>query len=141
MLDGEHPARASHAGLHFVCDQQGHWWLLEFNADTPSGVREAIVVDRLVFDLWPGDRLRRPSDQLARSLVVAFQGALAQAAVGPGEALGLAGLAHRAKKWTRFFAINDALFIKRSIGSDALRLSERRLPFSDEPPDSSGDRK
>ena len=73
----------------FVPDQQGHWWLLEFNADTPSGVREAIVVDRLVFQLSPADRLRRSSDQLARSLVAAFEAALEQAAVGPGEALGL----------------------------------------------------
>jgi hypothetical protein len=27
-------------------------------------------------------------------------------------------LAHRAEKWTRFFAPNDALFIKWSIGLD-----------------------
>ena len=49
----------------FVQDVTGRWRLLELNADTPSGVREGIVCDRLVSELLPeaqglGAAQRRP---------------------------------------------------------------------------------
>jgi glutathionylspermidine synthase len=71
----------------FVLDTAGHWWLLEFNADTPSGVREAIAVDRLAHCLLPDQRLRRPSAALEPRLVAAVQQALAD--LPPGANLGL----------------------------------------------------
>jgi glutathionylspermidine synthase len=72
----------------FVQDESGNWWLLEFNADTPSGTREAIVADALVHDLVPkAGILCRPNEHLASVLA----NALSAAAGGmyPGQALGL----------------------------------------------------
>jgi glutathionylspermidine synthase len=61
----------------FVQDLDGHWWLLELNADTPSGVREATTVDRLAWrSLGAPAGLRRPNAWLSRALVAAFRRAL-----------------------------------------------------------------
>ncbi len=46
----------------FVLDGHGAWQLLEYNADTPSGTREAIVVERLI-----AQSLGLPSKGLASS--------------------------------------------------------------------------
>jgi glutathionylspermidine synthase len=72
----------------FVCDEHDHWWLLEFNADTPSGVREAIVVDEIAHRLLPSARgLIRPSAGLHEAIVGAFCEAVR--GLPPGRALGL----------------------------------------------------
>ena len=72
----------------FVRDGEGRWWLLEFNADTPSGIREAIVADELVRRLLPeAGGLERPSEILAGRLVGAFE--RAAAGLPKGSAIGL----------------------------------------------------
>ncbi len=72
----------------FVKDEGGHWWLLEFNADTPSGIREAIVADRLVHEHLPEARgLARPNDSLGQALIGAFSDALSD--LSSGSTLGL----------------------------------------------------
>src|SRR5712692_5208728 len=53
LLAAETPAMPLAGRLDFVRDAAGAWWLLEFNADTPSGIREAIVADELVHRLLP----------------------------------------------------------------------------------------
>jgi glutathionylspermidine synthase len=58
--------------LDFVQDEDGHWWLLEFNADTPSGVRETIVADQLVGNRLAAGQFQRPSEILEPMLVEAF---------------------------------------------------------------------
>jgi glutathionylspermidine synthase len=72
----------------FVRDTAGHWWLLEFNADTPSGVREAIAVEGALCALRSDARdLLRPSLGLREALRSAFVRELRD--IRPGEALGL----------------------------------------------------
>ncbi|MGE3273251.1 MAG: glutathionylspermidine synthase family protein, partial [Chloroflexota bacterium] len=72
----------------FVQDTEGHWYLLELNADTPSGVREGIECDRLVYELLPeAARLDRPSAHLGRRITEAICQGVAQ--VPPGGALGI----------------------------------------------------
>ena len=72
----------------FVQDVAGRWHLLELNADTPSGVREGVVCDRLVADLLPeAGGLARPSAQLATRLIQAILGALGS--LGSGGTLGI----------------------------------------------------
>jgi glutathionylspermidine synthase len=72
----------------FVRDESGRWRLLEFNADTPSGVREAIVAERVLCRLLPRAReLVRPTDGLEEALVRAFADAVA--GLPRGAALGL----------------------------------------------------
>jgi glutathionylspermidine synthase len=66
--------------LDFVQDTSGRWWLLEFNADTPSGVREAIVADQLVWERLSKNRYTRPSERLAPALVRAFSEAVGDSA-------------------------------------------------------------
>jgi glutathionylspermidine synthase len=61
----------------FVQDTLGRWRLLELNADTPSGVREGAVCDRLVSELLPeAEGLARPSAQLGARLVATIEGAV-----------------------------------------------------------------
>lgn len=87
LLAAEPPRRPLVGRLDFVRDEDGRWWLLELNADTPSGVREAIVADELAHALLPTDGLARPGAALAPSLIAAFRAALAGAP--RGRALGL----------------------------------------------------
>jgi glutathionylspermidine synthase len=53
LLAAEEPRAPLVGRFDFVQDDDGHWWLLEFNADTPSGIRETIVVDELVHATVP----------------------------------------------------------------------------------------
>ncbi|HEV8636887.1 MAG TPA: glutathionylspermidine synthase family protein [Chloroflexota bacterium] len=77
LLAAESPRVPIVGRFDFARDDQGRWWLLEFNADTPSGIREAIVGDRAVAALLPEARgLARPSGCLAERLVGAFEAAL-----------------------------------------------------------------
>jgi glutathionylspermidine synthase len=63
--------------LDFVQDAAGRWHLLELNADTPSGVREGIVCDRLVSELLREARgLVRPSANLDARLIGSMLAAL-----------------------------------------------------------------
>lgn len=65
----------------FVPDATGHWWLIEFNADTPSGLREGVALDRLIHALAPGaGSTRTLSDQLGRR----FSDQLVAAVTAPG---------------------------------------------------------
>ncbi|MBM2810468.1 MAG: synth protein [Chloroflexi bacterium] len=88
LLANESPRTLLIGRFDFVCDESGRWWLLEFNADTPSGVREATVADGLVFSMLPSARqLMQPSAGLLDSIASAFRDACAD--LGPGSALGL----------------------------------------------------
>jgi glutathionylspermidine synthase len=88
LLAAETPHLPLLGRFDFLRDEHGHWWLLEFNADTPSGVREAIVVDEIVHGLLPNaQRLTRPNDVLAEMLTEGFQKAMR--GLQPGTSLGL----------------------------------------------------
>jgi glutathionylspermidine synthase len=77
LLAAEAPRVPVVGRFDFARDDDGRWWLLEFNADTPSGVREAIAADRAVAALLPEARgLVRPSGCLAELLVESFEAAL-----------------------------------------------------------------
>jgi glutathionylspermidine synthase len=88
LLAAEAPRMPLLGRFDFLRDERGHWWLLEFNADTPSGVREAIVVDEIAHRLLPTARvLTRPNTVLAGMLARGFQDALG--GLPRGAALGL----------------------------------------------------
>jgi glutathionylspermidine synthase len=88
LLAAEPPRMPVLGRFDFVQDQRGAWWLLEYNADTPSGVREAIVADALVAELLPQARsLERGNAGLRRAVVAAF--VHSTAALGAGDALGI----------------------------------------------------
>ncbi len=64
----------------FLLDQDGEWRLLEYNSDTPSGVRETIGAERLIYRaLGQRGRQRRLGATLARRLRQAFAQLLAGA--------------------------------------------------------------
>jgi glutathionylspermidine synthase len=80
LLAAEPPRQPVVGRFDFVRDHDGHWWLLEFNADTPSGLREAVAGDAAVAALLPAARdLLQPSRCLAPLLRQAFASALAGA--------------------------------------------------------------
>jgi glutathionylspermidine synthase len=88
LLAAEEPRMPLVGRFDFVRDGDGHWWLLEFNADTPSGVREAIVADRLVHELLPeACALHRPSACLEKALIEGFRAGVS--GMPAGSALGL----------------------------------------------------
>lgn len=61
----------------FVQDVAGRWRLLELNADTPSGVREGFVCDRIVAEMLPESRgMLRPSAGLGGHFTAAILDAL-----------------------------------------------------------------
>ena len=83
LLAAEPPRVPIVGRFDFVRDVEGRWWLLEFNADTPSGIREAIAIDRLAYELAPGaDRARRANDDLAARLGRAFRDKLKDVPIG-----------------------------------------------------------
>ena len=88
LLAAETPRAPLVARFDFVRDERNHWWLLENNADTPSGVREACCVERVWCELFgsASDQCR-PSAGLSTALVSAF--AAATRGLAPGQALGL----------------------------------------------------
>jgi glutathionylspermidine synthase len=47
LLAQEEPGPPLVGRFDFVQDRDGHWWLLEFNSDTPSGFRETTRVEPL----------------------------------------------------------------------------------------------
>jgi glutathionylspermidine synthase len=77
LLQTELPRTPIIGRFDFVRDRASHWWLLEYNADTPSGVREAIAVEEIACDLLPAaHNLIRPSIGLANALIAAFESAV-----------------------------------------------------------------
>lgn len=83
LLIAEEPRIPLVARYDFVRDLNGDWWLLENNADTPSGVREAIVADAAVSRLvTSARRLDRPNRCLETALGAAFAAALADLPAG-----------------------------------------------------------
>ncbi|HEX5415191.1 MAG TPA: glutathionylspermidine synthase family protein [Chloroflexota bacterium] len=77
LLIAEEPRIPLVARFDFVLDQAGGWWLLENNADTPSGIREASVADAAVARLVPAARgLDRLNQRLPVALREAFAAAL-----------------------------------------------------------------
>ena len=72
LLAAETPRVPLVGRLDFLQDQDGHWWLLEFNADTPSGIREATAVDEMVHQKLARD-LVRSNATLAARLAGAFR--------------------------------------------------------------------
>lgn len=88
LLAAEPPRLPLIGRFDFVQDVDDHWWLLEFNPDTPSGVREATAVEAAAHELLPdASGLEREGERLAEALVGAFRRALADLPVG--SALGL----------------------------------------------------
>ncbi|MBI3977098.1 MAG: glutathionylspermidine synthase family protein [Chloroflexi bacterium] len=86
ILRGE-PSRPVVLGrFDFVVDGAGHWWLLEYNSDTPSGLRESTAVDEAAFQLLQARFAgRRANGALVPRLVAAVRVALAGgASSGPG---------------------------------------------------------
>lgn len=80
LLAQEPPGRVVFGRFDLVQDRAGAWWVLEYNSDTPSGLREAVVADAEVHR-WIGRDLRRPNDRLADLLSTALVDALG---AGPG---------------------------------------------------------
>lgn len=74
LLAAETPRMPLVGRFDFMQDADGRWWLLEFNADTPSGVREAVVIDEMVHSDIARD-YARPTKRLAPLLIDAFRGA------------------------------------------------------------------
>lgn len=88
ILSGASPRVSLLGRFDFVRDSHGCWQLLEFNADTPSGVREAIVGEAALVRVLPEARaLERPSAGLGEALIRAFCEATER--LPPGAALGL----------------------------------------------------
>lgn len=85
LLAAEAPRQPVIGRFDFAQDREGRWWLLEYNADTPSGLRESVVGDRLVHEMAPGAGcLGLPNEGLAELTAAAFD-----AAVPDGPALGV----------------------------------------------------
>jgi glutathionylspermidine synthase len=83
LLQAEIPRTPIIGRFDFVRDGADHWWLLEYNADTPSGVREAIAGEAIARDLLPAAHdLLRPSAGLANALIAAFEDAVGDLPLG-----------------------------------------------------------
>ncbi|MCC7370636.1 MAG: glutathionylspermidine synthase family protein [Chloroflexi bacterium] len=88
LLSVEPPRVPIVGRFDFVQDESGRWRLLELNADTPSGIREGITCDRLVYEqVSEAAGLARPSAILGERLTEAILGAVEP--VGRGGALGV----------------------------------------------------
>jgi glutathionylspermidine synthase len=78
LLSEEQPSSPLIGRFDFAQDQSGRWRLLEFNADTPSGVRETAIVEEIVQDMLPeAQHLSRPGRQLSGTLIDEFRSAVA----------------------------------------------------------------
>ncbi|HEX2171348.1 MAG TPA: glutathionylspermidine synthase family protein [Dehalococcoidia bacterium] len=89
LLAQEPPTPLLLGRFDFVPDAAGRWRVLEFNSDTPSGLREGVALDPLIQRLAPGAAgLDRPSAGLAR----AFTRQVIAAVQGPGPAVERIGL-------------------------------------------------
>jgi glutathionylspermidine synthase len=88
LLAQEPPCSPLVGRFDFVKATDGRWRLLEYNADTPSGVREGLVCDRLVHAACSNARqLDRVSGRLGEAIAAQFEAALADEP--PGGVLGL----------------------------------------------------
>ena len=104
----------------FVPDIAGRWWVLEFNADTPSGLREGVVVDDLIHRWAPGAaRTRRLSAGLGRALVRQVRAAMAQSDL-PVHRIGLVTDAGMVEDLAQFVFTRDLL--ARALASDGIEV-------------------
>jgi glutathionylspermidine synthase len=73
-----HPGRRASLYGRFDCllDEHGDWRVIEYNADTPSGGREASGLEPAIAKLFP--KVRRPSPGLRSHLVSAIKARIAQ---------------------------------------------------------------
>ncbi len=77
LLSEEPPRPIVFGRFDFFLDCAGRWQLLEYNSDTPSGIREGTAVDEAAFALLsPRFHVDRINDPLAPSLAAAFREAL-----------------------------------------------------------------
>ncbi len=123
LLAAEQPRTPIVGRFDWVMDRDGRWWLLEFNADTPSGLREAVVVDRLVHDLLPeARRLERANAGLA----AAFADEVARAVDGvPADrALGLMTDAGELEDLSQMAFTRDLLRTSRSTAGVTVCLGD-----------------
>lgn len=119
LLAAETPRVPIIGRFDFAQDVDGRWWLLEFNADTPSGVREGIVVDRLVWQhLGSRASLVRPNRGLERALAKAFHGALA--GLPSGAALGLVTTASELEDLAQMAFTRE--FLKTSLAEMGIEI-------------------
>lgn len=73
LLAAEAPRLPVTGRFDYVQDRGGHWWLLEFNADTPSGVRESTGGEAQLCRLLPqAAEMERPNLRLPERLRTAF---------------------------------------------------------------------
>jgi glutathionylspermidine synthase len=78
LLAAEEPRTPLVGRFDCLQDRDGRWWFLEYNADTPSGLREAAVGDPTVRELLPEARdLCLPNARFCAKLADAFVGAAA----------------------------------------------------------------
>lgn len=140
LLGAELPRVPVVGRFDFVRDQDGHWWLLEFNADTPSGIREAIVADRVAYELLPEARgLGRPNQELAAAVVACFVAATRE--LPPGGTLGIvtdAGELEDLSQMVYTRALLHQPLAARGIASvlgdvDNLRASRQGLTLAGQP--------
>ncbi|MBI2886875.1 MAG: glutathionylspermidine synthase family protein [Chloroflexi bacterium] len=133
------PPRAPLVGrFDYVRDREGHWWLLEFNADTPSGIREAVAADALAFAAI-GQGCARVNQGLGPALGAAFARDLE--GLPQGNALGLLtdasaleDLAQMAFTQELLRPILDALEVPIVLGDiDNLRGSARGVSLCGRP--------
>ena len=99
----------------FLLDETGEWRLLEYNSDTPSGVRETIGAERLLHARLPDRaRFRRLGAGLATRLRRAFARLLA-AAPRPVRRLGLVTDAGYAEDLAQLLFLRELL---RGVGPE-----------------------
>lgn len=85
----------------FMLDRERGWQLLEYNADTPSGPRETVVVEALIARYlgWCGAGLRRSGTLLSEAIARVFGDTVAATGVGSGTLTGpSAGLSRGAQR-------------------------------------------
>lgn len=94
----------------FAPDAAGCPWVLECNADTPSGLREGAVVDALIHEWAPGAGAYAPlSGHLAAAFVRQVEAALTAPGGPPVERLGLVTEAGMIEDLAQFVFTRDLL--------------------------------
>ena len=92
----------------FLLDRAGQWRLLEYNSDTPSGIREALGAGHLLATALGGRRWRRPSAVLGYRIRQAF-GRLLAAAPRPVRRVGIVTDAGYAEDFAQALFLRDLL--------------------------------
>jgi glutathionylspermidine synthase len=107
----------------FVKDTAEHWWLVEYNADTPSGIREAIGGEAAALAIAShAGRFARPTSGLRDAIACAFVEARRE--LSPGSTLGLVTNAGELED------VGQLAFIRHLI-ADSLADRGVRVAFGD----------